>query len=116
MTMKQNFQLALYARYDDWKIVRHLFKNYTNFERLAEAGDSEASAIFIDMRTGLYSKVITDKQRASIVELYVNGNTVKDAAEALGKNETTVLESANAGIKKIQKALESGTLYRKGDM
>lgn len=110
-----NLQLMNISDYYNLKTLKKLYKNYNNLSYLAQAGDSVAASVFIDLKTALDQNlnVLTEIQRHCIVDYYVHNYTLKELAYYYDRDESTVLDNINAGIKRIQKALINGSLYKK---
>lgn len=108
-----NVQLMSIANYDNRNQLKNLYHNYYQLEELAEQGDSVACSIFVDLKTALFHpSVLTDNQRESIILHLIKGMTIKQVSQDLNKSESTIHESVNGGLKRIQKALREGEIFR----
>jgi DNA-directed RNA polymerase specialized sigma24 family protein len=108
-----NVQLMAIAKYNDVKTLKKLYKNYYNLKALAQEGDTVAMSIFIDLKTALSpeANVLTDNQRKCIVGHLLEKSTLRELAEDFHRNESTILEAVNSGLKRIQRSLAEGGLY-----
>lgn len=106
-----NVQLMALADYNNQAKLKHLLRNFLNLHSLAEAGDSVAASIYVDLKTALFSTYLTELQRVCIYEHLVHKSTLSELAGDIKKSESTIRQAVNGGIKNIQKALESGKLY-----
>lgn len=108
-----NIQLMSISHYNDVKTLKKLYKNYYNLKALAHEGDTVAMSIFVDLKTALSheAKVLTDNQRKCIIGHLLEKSTLRELAEDFQRNESTILEAVNSGLKRIQRALSEGGLY-----
>lgn len=108
MTDPFNSALENSARYDDIKIVKHLFKNYHNLRKLGQMGNQSAIAIYLDLEYALNHQSLTFNQRFFIIKLLIENETLEYLAEKHNKNQNTIYLYVQSGIKKVIRLLEEG--------
>lgn len=102
--------------YERGGCIKTLIKNLLWLERMAERGDTVASAILIDMRNalGFYGgnllEVLTPKQIQVIEAALVEDVPQKEIAEEMGISQQGVSFLLNSGIKRMQKYLQTGRI------
>lgn len=106
-----NYQLMIIADYDDEALIKKLLKNFHNLEALAQAGDSVACSIYVDLKTALNSPCLTVLQRDCVIAHLIEKEPLNQIAQDLAKDKSTIQGHVDKGIEKIKKALNSGTLY-----
>lgn len=106
-----NTQLMTLADYSDTEKLKSLFRNYFNLLGLAECGDTVAASILIDLNVSIQSDTLTQLQRVCIIGHLMHKSTLRELSTDLNKSESTIRQAISGGIKKIQKALNDGSLY-----
>jgi DNA-directed RNA polymerase specialized sigma24 family protein len=77
-----------------------------NLLALAEAGDSVATSIYIDLKDALNHPSLTQKQRDCLIMRYLHRYTNKEITEALNvKSDNSARKHIEGGLKKIRKIL-----------
>jgi len=108
-----NFTLMQIADYSNIKQIKNLLRNYSNIFELAQCGDGVALSIYVDLKESLDPKhqVLTEIQLRCINLYYLDRWTLQEIGEHYERDESTISENINGGIKRIQKALLNGILY-----
>lgn len=107
-----NHELMAIADYSDVRSLRLLYMKYRQIISLAEAGDSVAASIAVDLKTALFHPgVLTDQQRECIIGHVVNRYTFRELEYELQIDKSTIHYHVNIGLNRLQTSLESGALY-----
>jgi len=108
-----NQPLADFADYSNLKRLRQLYRMLDSLDQLAKMGDMTAFAIHCDLTMALQYTGLTNLQRESIQRAYMDGERIVDIAYEMGRDEVSVVDSINGGMKRIRRMLESGQLYNR---
>jgi hypothetical protein len=101
-----NSGLMNMANYKSIRKLKLLLGNMNNLLKIAEAGDSVAACIYIDLKDALNHPALTEKQRDCIVMKFIYKYTNKDITEALNvKSDNSARKHIEGGLKKMRKIL-----------
>lgn len=99
------------ARYSDLKCLKKLYRNLENLYKLATMGNRAAVVIWVDLTMALEQGDLTDKQLQYLTLHLLEGESLREISEDYEITETSVDDSIQGALKRIQKFL--ATRYAK---
>lgn len=98
--------------YSQFSGVKKALALYNGLERGSRKGDTVAHSILIDLKAAIHFGRLTEKQ-LEVVELYfLRCMPQEQIANVLSISKQSVSERLNGAVRKIQKTLLSGRLFR----
>ena len=110
--MSCNWDLLNRADYEDFHQLKQMLILYNTHERNAARGDTVSAAIYVDLKTAIYSGVLTEKQLEAVELFCMHNMTYESIGQYLDIGHPRVIGRVHRAVRSIQKSLLSGNLYR----
>ncbi len=107
-----NTPLMEYVNYNDLRVLKRLYGRLDELKQLSYMGDATALVVYCDLMEALNYTGLTNLQRECIQLIYIEGEKLSDVVLIMERDEVSIIDSINGGLKRLQAALVGGDLYK----
>lgn len=111
---KLNWDLLNSTNYETHQGVKEAMVLYTLTEKKMLQGDTVAAAIWVDLKTAIYTpKLLTAKQMEVVELICMHNMSIVAVAEYLRCDKALISRRFDTSISKVKKILNNGKLFQK---